>query len=109
MENKYFEDISAPEAGEDEVIKRIKECETVVEKLSTDYVWQVVLKDSMRWVRELDSKWQDVGDEKMLNEMRVLKIAYKHILELPRKYKEDLKMLQETLEKQNEIKKDYDE
>jgi hypothetical protein len=109
MENNYFEGIGAPQASEDEIVKRIKECEMVVERLGTDSVWQIVIKDSMKWVRELDGKWQDVGDEKMLGEMRILKIAYKHILDLPRKYKEDLKALQEALDKNGEIKKDYDE
>ena len=109
MENQYFEDKSQPQASEDEIIKRIKECAMVVDKLRDDPVWNIVLKDALMWVRELDGKWQDVGDEKMLREMRVLKIAYKHIMDLPKKYKEDLKALQDNLEKQGEIKKDYDE
>jgi hypothetical protein len=109
MENQYFEDKSQPQANEEEIIKRIKECEMVANKLKDDPVWNIVLKDSLMWVRELDGKWQDVGDEKMLQEMRVLKIAYKHIMDLPRKYKEDLNTLQDNLEKQGEIKKDYDE
>ena len=109
MENKYFEDVSQPQAGEDELIKRIKEVEMVVEKISNDEVWQVVVKDAARWVRELDSKWQDVADEKMLREMRILKIAYKHIFDLPKKYKEDLASLKDNLEKQNEIQRDYEQ
>jgi hypothetical protein len=109
MENQYFEDKTQPKANEDEIVKRIKECEMVADKLTTDPVWQVVTKDALKWVKELDSKWQDVSDEKMLREMRVLKIAYKHIFDLPKKYKDDLNMLKETLKKQDEIEKDYDE
>jgi hypothetical protein len=109
MENQYFEDLGQPKANEDEIIKRIKECEMVVEKLTVDPVWLVVIKDASRWVRELDNKWQDVADEKMFNEMRILKIAYRHIVDLPRKYKEDLAALKDNLDKQNEIKKDYEE
>jgi hypothetical protein len=109
MDNQYFEDVGQPKANEDEIIKRIKECEMVVEKLTNDPVWNVVLKDALRWVRELDGKWQDVGDDKILQEMRVLKIAYRHVMDLPKKYKEDLVALKETLDKEGEIKKDYEE
>jgi hypothetical protein len=109
MENQYFEDANKPQPNEDDIIKRIKECEMVVDKLYNDPVWNVVLKDALRWVRELDSKWQDVGDEKMLQEMRVLKIAYRHVMDLPKKYKEDLEGLKQALDKENEIRKDYDE
>ena len=109
MENQYFEDVNQPQVSEDEIIKRLKECELVVDKLGLDSVWQIVLRDASRWVKELDNKWQDTGDEKILREMRILKIAYKHVMDLPKKYKEDLVALQETLTKQNEIKKDYDE
>lgn len=109
MENQYFEDSSQPRANEDEIIKRIKECELVVDKLQTDEVWNIVIRDAVRWTRHLDGLWQDVVDEDKLNQMRILKLAYKHVADLPKKYKEQLTSLQENLKKENEIQKDYDE
>lgn len=109
MENQYFEDISKPRADEDEIIKRIKECEMVVNRLSSDDVWAVVLRDAQMWTKHLDGLWQDVMDEDKLNQMRILKLAYKHLTDLPKKYKEQLAQLQDNLTKQGEIQKDYDE
>lgn len=109
MENKYFEDASQPRASEGEIIKRIKECEMVVNKLDADPVWDVVIKDAVMWSRHLDSLWQDVTDEDKLNQMRILKLAYKHVMDLPKKYREQLAALQENLKKENEIQKDYEE
>lgn len=109
MENQYFEDNSPKKESEDAIIKRIKECEMVVDKLSTNDVWSVVLRDCNAWSKHLDGLWQDVTDEKKLNDMRVLKLAYKHITSIPKQYKEELAHLKEELVKNDEIQKDYDE
>jgi hypothetical protein len=53
--------------------------------------------------------WQFETDEKKLNNMRVLKLAYKHITDTPKKYKDEMSQLKEQLDKTNEIEKDYDE
>ena len=109
MENQYFEDTSRPRDSEDEIIKRIKECEMVISNLATNDVWAIVLKDCNTWCRQLDSMWQFETDEKKLNNMRVLKLAYKHITDTPKKYKDEMAQLKEQLAKSNEIEKDYDE
>jgi len=41
--------------------------------------------------------------------MRVIKTAYKHLINLPKQYKDELAQLKEELTKQNEIQKDYEE
>ena len=108
MENQYFEDNSPKASSEDEIIKRIKECEMVVDKLDNSDVWKVVINDAVQWSSQLDNMWQDVMDEDKLKQMRVLKLAYKHIMDLPTKYREQLAALQEGLKRENEIEKDYD-
>lgn len=110
MENKYFEDTVKTDFinQEDDLIKRIKECELVTDKLYTDPVWKIVIKDAKMWVAQLDSVWQDVFDKEKLDQMRIIKIAYKHIAELPKKYAENLKDLKNKLERSNEIEKDYE-
>ena len=109
MENQYFEDNSQVKVNEDDIIKRIKECEMVVDKLSTNDVWSIVLKDCNAWSRHIDGLWQDVQDEDKLKQMRVLKLAYKHILNVPKQYKDELEQLKEELSKSNEIQKDYED
>jgi len=109
VENQYFEDNSRLRASEEDIVKRIKECEMVVDKLTTNDVWTVVLKDANAWSRQIDSLWQDVTDADKLYQMRVIKTAYKHLINLPKQYKDELAQLKEELTKQNEIQKDYEE
>ncbi len=109
MENKYYEDGSQPNGNEDELIKRIKECEMVVDKLENDFVWKIVIKDAKIWRDQIDSVWQEIDDEAKLNKARVIKTAYNHIIDLPKKYKDNLLALEQSLEKENEIEKDYED
>ena len=107
MENKYFEDGSKPSENEDEIIKRIKECELVIDSLEHNAVWQIVIQDAQRWKEQIDNVWQEIFDEEKLLQARVIKTAYNHITALPSKYKETLVSLQENLKKESEIEKDY--
>jgi hypothetical protein len=94
--------------SEDDLIKRIKECELVSDKLFTDEVWKIVIKDARLWVAQLDSVWQDVFDKEKLDQMRIIKMAYKHVADLPKKYSENLKSLKTKLEQSQEIRHDYE-
>jgi len=98
--------------SQEDLIDRIKMCQEVVDKLNDDPIWKVVLKDTKMWVQRLDSKWQEVYDEKSLANLRVLKLAYKHLEQLPAKYKEDLKAAQKALDSlrntDSSVQKDYD-
>lgn len=110
----YHDELSRIMSGmnQEDLIVRIKMCEQVVDKLKGDPVWQTVLKDAQMWVERLDAKWQDIYDEKSLANVRVLKLAYRHLVELPAKYKEDLKAAQEALDRlrnvDSSVQRDYD-
>lgn len=114
VNNAYFEQVKNFLGGlsEDELLRRISECQTVLDRLAQDKIWQIILKDAKQWVQRLDSVWQDVYDEKQLNNLRVLKTAYKHLVDLPLKYAQDLEFSQKELERRQntaeQIDKDYD-
>jgi hypothetical protein len=94
------------------LIGKISVCQTITDKLAKDEVWQLLVKDARDMVKRLDSTWQECYDEKQLNQIRVLKLAYKHISELPKKYGDDLKIAKEELDRRqnagDEIEMDYD-
>lgn len=102
----------AQSLSQEELIERIKLCQNVIDKLEGDPIWKIVISDAKTWVSRLDGLWQETYDEKQLNGLRVLKLAYKHIEQLPIKYKEDLRAAQNALDaKRNtdsSIQRDYD-
>ena len=97
----------------DQLRNRINDCQIVINELEQSSAWKVVVSDASMWVKQIDDKWQDVAEEKQLKEMRVIKMAYKYLLELPLKYKRDLDNAQaELLKVENPdkyIQKYYDE
>jgi hypothetical protein len=96
---------------EEELIKRSKECQFILDNLTTNEVWKIVLNDCKKMCRHLDNNWQEQFDEKQLLAMRSLKFAYDHIFNLPNKYKEEFKYVVEELRKRESpevIDKDYD-
>jgi len=114
--NAYFEgQVKKHISGlsEEDLANRLHQCQTVVSDLAGSPAWKIVITDSKKWVTQLDSVWQDTFDEKQLASMRVLKLAYKHILDLPQKYLDDLKFTGEELETRSNpeenIRKDYDD
>lgn len=92
---------------------RINDCQIVLNELEQSNAWNVVLNDANLWVKQLDDRWQDVADEKQLREMRVLKMAYKYLLDIRIKYKNDMENAKtELMRLENPdkyIQKDYDE
>lgn len=100
--NFYFETLNRTE-GEltDEVIsQRIAECNAVLGELTKSNVWNILLNDAKAMIRKLDDSWQDFpSDSKELREARVLKMASKHIFDLPMKYAQEMDMLQTELRK----------
>ena len=52
---------------------------------------------------------KEIDDEAKLNKARVIKTAYNHLIDLPKKYKDNLLALEQSLEKENEIEKDYED
>ena len=112
--NSYFEQTKTAMESftQEDLIERIKLCQDVIDKFDSDKLWNTILEDSKRWVDRLDSQWQDIYDEKKLNNLRVLKQAYRHIANLPSKYAVDLQAAQNLLDgyrnTDSSIQKDYD-
>lgn len=110
----YQEELQQVMGGlsQEQLIEKIKACQEVVDKFASDPVWKVVLADARMWVERLDAKWQEVYDEKSMLNLRVLKLAYNHIAQLPGKYKTDLIAAQKALDglrnTDSSIQKDYD-
>jgi hypothetical protein len=113
--NFYFEQQQRflGELDEEKLIQRISECQMVVTQLTENPVWTIVLKDASQLIKKLDDSWQDFPDgDVRLKEMRILKLATKHIIELPIKYAQDLDASTSELEKRQKpeeiINKDTD-
>lgn len=113
--NFYFETLQQTQ-GEltDEVLSgRIAECNMVLGQLTTSMAWNVLLHDSKEMIQKLDDSWQDFPtDSPQLKEARIIKMASKHIFDLPSKYAKELDMLQTELAKRQNreeiIEKDSD-
>lgn len=113
--NFYFETLQQiqGEMTEDSIVRRIGECNTVLGEITKTAAWEILLKNSKEMIEKLDDSWQDFpGDSAQLKEARILKMASKHIFELPFKYAEELDMLTEELKKRQNpteiIEKDSD-
>ena len=113
--NHYFETPYGiqGELTDEVIVKRMAECSAVVNEIAKSGVWKVLLNDAQSAIKMLDDSWQDLhdGDVKM-REMRILKMAYKHIFDLPVKYAIELGKLEEELAKrqspEEQIQKDVD-
>ena len=96
----------------DRIIRRIAECEEVIRDLEGSAAWRVVVADMERQRKYLDDHWQDITDEQKLQKARELKFAVLHILNLKKKYEEELEGLKKELEAidkpEEVIAKDYD-
>lgn len=113
--NAYFEQqviARYRNLSERDIVQRISDCQMVSDRLESDPVWQLVLKDAKDWVEKLDANWQEIEDDKQRNYARVLKFAYLHIRELPTKYKVDLENAKLVLDERRNVDtktpKDYD-
>lgn len=113
--NRYWEDQKKQyysQIAEDDILKRIKECQFVTDKLEQDELWKIIVKNAEASVDQLDSNWQDVYDEKQLQQMRVLKLAANQIKKMKEGYVQEWKLAKEELERRNNpniIEKDYEE
>lgn len=98
--------------SQDELCKRISDCENVIRHLAECPAWEVINNDLKLQMKVIDDNWHLTNDEKQLNEFRVTKFAVMHLLNLKQKYEEDLKNSQGELNKlqtvEKSIVKDYD-
>jgi hypothetical protein len=75
----------------------------VLGELTKSAVWNILLNDSKQMIRRLDDSWQDIlPDSPQFHEARVLKMASKHIFDLPMKYAQELDMLMGELKKRQQ-------
>jgi len=95
-----------------ELIKRIADCHTVIDGISNNSAWKVVVRDLTKNKELIDNNWHLVNDEKKLTEFRVTKFAVVQLLNTIENYKNDLKAAEVELRKldnpDKEIVKDYD-
>ena len=113
--NFYFETLHKTQ-GEltDEVLSgRMAEVNLVLGELTQSTAWNVLLHDSKQLVQQLDDCWQEIDETSAkFKEARILKMASKHIFDLPMKYAQELDMLRaELMKRQNPeeiVQKDND-
>lgn len=112
--NKYWEENRNQYYSvlkEDAIVERIKECRTVLDKLDTDYLWKIILRDADNWVAHIDAQWQDVYDDEKIKQLRILKLAANQIRNMREGYERELKIAQSALETRrnpDKVEKDYD-
>lgn len=107
MNNAYFEGQVRQylENQEDDALRnRMEEVKEVTDAFSNKS-WQILLKDSEAWKSQMDARWQDVYDEKILSNMRIVKQAYNFILSVPDRYKKEIEMLESELASREDTKK----
>ena len=98
---------------QDNLVKRISECESVLGHLESCPAWEVIQRDLLLQKQYIDDNWQNIpeGDDK-LRELRVTKMAYNHLLNLKDGYKLDLENAKKELDllqnPETKINKDYD-
>lgn len=113
--NHYFETLNRiqGELTEEVLLNRMAECNLVLGELSKSEMWRIIINDAREMIKQLDDTWQDMQpDSLQFKESRVIKMACKHISDLPGKYLEELNVLQDKItEFQNSdkvIEKDAD-
>jgi len=98
---------------QDKFIKRIAECQEVLDHLDKCPAWNVITRDLENFKKYIDDNWQNIPEsDNRLKELRVTKMAYMHLLNLKDSYKVDLENAQKELYKiqnpEKVINKDYD-
>lgn len=113
--NHYYETPKGiqGEMTDDVISARMSECQMVITELTKSKVWDILLKDARDMIKMIDGSWQDLPEnDPKIREMRVLKMASKHIFDLPIKYAQEMDMLSAELQKRQKpeenIQKDFD-
>lgn len=94
----------------DQIVQRINECEIVLADMETSNLWRIVEKDCRLWIDEIDSRWQTAKGEQ-LEQLRLFKLAYIHLLEIKERYTQDLAEAKKALREitdDNVVVKDFD-
>jgi len=100
------------EQTRNELQRIINRSQTIISGLSDNDAWGLVLEDFGNQVKELDSNWQFVNDDKKMYEFKVTKMAAMSVLNLIENYRFNLTKaiseLKATEDKVNNIDKDFD-
>ena len=114
IKRKKDKAIPLPQLDDEESVhmRRLEECERVINELDNLTVWKIVCKDLEVQRQMLDDNWQEINEPLKLQKARELKFATLHILNLKQKYQEELESIQKLLglmkNTENEVIKDYD-
>ena len=98
--NQYFETAVGMqnELTEEVLVKRMSECTQILGELANSQAWQIMLADVRGMIKNLDDKWQEMlPDSPQFKEARAVKMAFKHISDLPGKYLEELNMIEDKI------------
>ena len=98
--NQYFETAVGMqnELTEEVLVKRMAECTQILGELANSQAWQIMLADVRGMIKNLDDKWQEMlPDSSQFKEARAVKMAFKHISDLPGKYLEELNMIEDKI------------
>ena len=98
---------------QDECVKRITECENVINHLVTCPAWEIIQRDLKIQKQYIDDNWWKIEEgSPKLQELRITALAYMHLIGLTDKYNADLENVKKELDKlqntETKIVKDYD-
>lgn len=90
--------------SDEQIVDRLRNIRAIADQLGTSDVWDLVLQDAKRWKQKMDDEWQNVVDDKVLSQMRIVKQAYLFLTQVPERYKREAKMLEDEIKS----RKDYE-
>ncbi len=102
----YFETLKKTqgELTDDVLSGRIAEINIILGQLTTNPAWNILLHDAKQMINKLDDSWQDFPESSpQLKEARIIKMASKHIFDLPMKYAQELDYLHQELSKRQNL------
>lgn len=111
--------MSNPKTTSGQILNREKlqsiydRAEAVINGLSENGAWQIVLEDFKKQCDDLNNNWQFVNDEKKMYEFKITKLAAMSVVNLIDNYKFNrdraAQELQSITDPKNNIQKDVDD
>lgn len=100
--NQYFEQVNRMqgELTEEAMIARMGECTAILGDMTKGIAWKALLADVRRVMKNLDDNWQHIPpNDAKFESARVMKMALSMIADFPGKYAEELRMIEQELQK----------
>lgn len=82
---------------EDELIRKIGDCELVIREVEGSEAWKILLRDLEQTRKNIDGHWHLLAEKEKLDELRITKLAVNQILGLIDTYRHDLAMAKQEL------------